>query len=300
MSLKYRYIFILLLCFFVFLPINAHAQGELLNEIYIQTKRVDYSNYLLSADIKIHLNLDASEDFSYIILPIRYNSNLRFSIEPNSKKETILSGFMGSYGDFIVQFPPLDQSAEYFLTLADVQMPINETLNDESFGYYSFSFYNISEDISSYKNNLIFIDRIHIVDNNYINSIPNAIQENSKNSLLFSFADANYDISIYISNQPETSNLALPIIFGISAIILGIITGFGLGIEERIKKHIKLWLRFRIASLVLVALEIAFFCFYVYPGGYYNDLTFMSTISSLFGVTVAISFIVFVSTRKHP
>lgn len=300
MSLKYRYFCVLLFCLFWFLPVNAHAQSELLNDVYIETKRVDYSNYLLTADIKIHLNLDASEDFSYLILPIRYNSNLRFFVKPNSKRATILSGYLGSYGDFIVQFPPLDQSTEYFLDLTDVQIPINETPAGESFGYYSFSFYDISEDISSYKNNLIFIDRIHIVDNNYLNSIPNAMQENSRNSLLFSFVDANYDISIYISNQPENSNYTLPIILGISAVILGIITGFGLGIGERIKNHIKFWFCFRIVSLALVAFEIVFFYFFVYPRGYYNDLTFMSTISSLFGVTVAISVIVFISTRKHP
>lgn len=296
MSLKYKHICILFLLSFMFFTIDAHAQNESLNEIYIEVKSVDYSNYLLYADVKVNLNLNACDNFLYLILPISYNSNIHFYIDPESKKETILSGYLGRDGNFIAQFPPSDQSSEYFLTFTDVQIPINETSNSESYGYYSFSFDNINEDITNYKYNLILIDKIHITDNNHLYAEPNAVQE-SKNSLLFTFIDTPYNILIYISRQPTNTNFLVPIVVGISAAILGIIASLGAGIDARIKKCIKYKKLLRIVSLAVIIFEVIFFYFCIYLNGYYNDLTVLTTMSTLFGVSIATSFIIYFSTR---
>lgn len=301
MSLKCKYICIFFLLSFLFLTADAHAEteAEQNNELFIEVKNVDYTNYLLSADISIHLNVKARDEFSYLILPINYNPNLNFYIEPNSKKATILFGYLEGNGNFIAQFPPSLENAEYFLTFTDVQIPIIKASNDETFGYYSISFSDINEDISSYERNLFSIDKIHLKDSNLLFSNPNAVQENSKDSLLFSFSDTPYNILIYISRQQTNTNFVLPIIIAIAAIMLGIISALGLGLDKRIKDLNKYRNLFRVASIIVIALELGFFCLYIYPRGYYNDLTFMSTISTLFGVTIGLSVVIFFSIPKH-
>ena len=54
MSLKNKYICILFLVPFLFLTIKAHAEDVPINEIFIEAKSVDYTNYLLNADISVH------------------------------------------------------------------------------------------------------------------------------------------------------------------------------------------------------------------------------------------------------
>lgn len=199
MSLKLFYTYLLLLSF-DFIEVHAEEQS---NDIYIDVKDVDYDNYFVNADIKIHLNIEANNEFAYLILPIKYNPSMNLYIEPNSQKETILSGYLERDGNFIAQFLPLNQDAEYFLTFINVHILINATSDTEVFGYYSFSFESINEDISNYKKNLATIDSIHINDKNMLYSLPNAMQESNKNSLLFSCTDDSYDILIYISKQTK-------------------------------------------------------------------------------------------------
>lgn len=299
MFAKLTSVYILFLLSFFLLTVNVYAQDEQLNDVYIEVKNVDYTNFLLNVDVKIHLNLEPNEEYTYLILPIRYNSNIKIFFEPNSEKGTVLTGYLGMGGNFIAQFSPTNKNAEYYLTFTNVQIPINETSDTEAFGYYSFSFYSICEDISKYSSDLVPIDRIHISDNNLLYSHPNAIQEHNKNSLLFSFEDIPYDILIYISKQSTNTNIILPIIIGISAVILGALSSLGLGIDARIQNHIKYKHLFRASSVLLIIVQIAFFCLYIYPKKYYNDLTFMSTISTLFGATIGIGSVVFFCTRKH-
>ena len=107
------------------------------------------------------------------------------------------------------------------------------------------------------------------------------------------------NIFIYISRQPTNTNFVLPIIIGIAAIILGILSALGLGLDTRIKNYIEYRNLFRAISIILVILELGFFYFYIYPRGYYHDLTFMSTISTFLGVTIGISIVVFCSIPKR-
>lgn len=300
MSCKAFYVFVIFVISFLLLPVDVQAQAEdkKQNEVFIEAKTVDYTNHILNADIKISLHLQSNKDYTYLILPIKNSPGMSFFVEPNSKKETILHGYLGLDGNFIVQFPPLNQSAEYFFTFTEVQMPIIETSNDEAFGYYSFSFDSITEDISRYSNSLISIDTIHIIDKNQINSYPSAIQENSKNSLLFSFSDIPYDINIYISKQPTNSGFLIPIILGVGCVIIGIVAGMGLQINVRIKNQKKYKILFRGLSVFVVILQIAFFGLYIYPNGFYNELTFMSAVSTVFGITIGIGGVIFFDTRK--
>lgn len=234
MSLKlfFTYLLFLLLLSFNFMEVHAEEQ---LNDIYIDVKDIDYDNYFLNADIKIHLNIKANDEFTYLILPIKYNSNMDFYIEPTSQKETILSGYLERDGNFIAQFLPLNQDAEYFLTFINVHIPINAASNSEAFGYYSFSFDSINEDISIYENNLATINSIHITDNNMSYSIPNAMQESNKNSLLFSCTGVPYDILVYVSKQTKKPNYFLPIMIAIFSIPIGLLAGLNSGVEKFIK-----------------------------------------------------------------
>lgn len=183
MSLKSFLTYLLIFLSLSFCSIKVYAEDQP-NDIYIEVKNIDYTNYFLNADIKINLNIEASSEFTYLVLPIKNNSNMNFYIEPNSKKETILFGYLERDGSFIAQFSPSNQSAKYFLTLKDVQIPITVASDNEAFGYYTFSFDNINEDISNYKNSLVTINSIHINDSHMLYSMPNAIQEHDKNSLL--------------------------------------------------------------------------------------------------------------------
>lgn len=300
MFAKLTSVCILFLLSFFLLTVNVYAQDEQLNDVYIEVKNVDYTNFLLNVDVKIHLNIESNEEYTYLILPIKYNSNIKFFVEPNSEKGTVLTGYLGRDGNFIAQFSPTNKNAEYYLTFTNVQIPINETSDTESFGYYSFSYYSICEDISEYSADLVPIDRIHISDNNLLYSSPNAIQEHGKNSLLFSFEDIPYDIFIYIAKQSTNTNIVLPIIIGISAMIIGALSSLGLGIDVRIQNYIKYKHYFRTFSLLFIIAQIAFFCLYICPQKYYNDLTFMSTISTLFGATIGIGSVVLFCTRKNP
>lgn len=277
MSLKLFFTYLLFLLVLSFDSMEVHAK-EQSNDIFIDVKDVDYDNYFLNADIKIHLNIEANNEFTYLILPIKYNPSMNLYIEPNSPKETILSGYLERDGNFIAQFLPLNQDAEYFLTFINVQIPINATSNNEAFGYYSFSFESINEDISNYENNLATIDSIHITDNNMLYSLPNAIQESNKNSLLFSCTDVPYDILIYISKQTKKPNYFLPIMIAIFSIPIGLLAGLNSGVEKFIHKYIKyrIWLRF--FSILLAITPICIFYFVIYPNEYYNDITFMNII----------------------
>ena len=297
MSLKnfFTCLLILLLLSFSFMEVHADEQS---NDIYIDVKDVDYTNYFLNADIKIHLNIKASNEFIYLILPIKYNSNMNFYVEPDSRKETILSGYLKRDGNFIAQFPPSNQNAEYFLTFTGVQIPINSTSDNEAFGYCSFSFMSINEDISNYEDNLVTIDSIHINDNNMLYSVPNAIQESNKNSLLFSCTDVPYDILIYVSKQTKKPNYFLPIMIVMFSIPTGLLAGLNSGVEKLIKKYIKYKIWFRLFSILLTIIPIYIFCSSIYPNGYYNDFTFMNVISGFFGTMLGISIAIFANTRK--
>lgn len=298
MSLKlfFTYLLFLLLLSFDFMEVHAEEQS---NDIYIDVKDIDYDNYFLNADIKIHLNIEASNELTYLILPITYNSSMGFYIEPKSRKETILSGYLKQDGHFIAQFSPLNQDAEYFLTFINVQIPINAASDNEAFGYYSFSFESINEDISNYKNNLAAIDFIHITDSNMVYSFPNAMQESGKNSLLFSCTDAPYDILIYVSKQAKKTNYFLPIMIAIFSIPIGLLAGLNSGVEKFIKKYIKYRIMFRLLSILLTIIPICIFYFIIYPNEYYNDFTFMNIISVFWGTLLGISIAVFTNTRKN-
>lgn len=298
MSLKlfFTYLLFLLLLSFDFIEVHAEEQS---NDIYIDVKDVDYDNYFVNADIKIHLNIEANNEFTYLILPIKYNPNMNLYIEPNSQKETILSGYLERDGNFIAQFLPLNQDAEYFLTFINVHIPINATSDTEAFGYYSFSFKSINEDISNYRKNLATIDSIHINDNNMLNSWPNAMQESNKNSLLFSCTDVSYDILIYISKQTKKTNYFLPILIAIVSIPIGLLAGLNSGVGKFINKYIKYRICFRLFAILLTIIPICIFYFFIYPNNYYNDFTFMNIISIFWGTILGISVSIFTNTRKN-
>lgn len=298
MSLKSFLTYLLIFLSLSFCSIKVYAEDQP-NDIYIEVKNIDYTNYFLNADIKINLNIEASSEFTYLVLPIKNNSNMNFYIEPNSKKETILFGYLERDGSFIAQFSPSNQSAKYFLTLKDVQIPITVASDNEAFGYYTFSFDNINEDISNYKNSLVTINSIHINDSHMLYSMPNAIQEHDKNSLLFSCPNNQYDILIYVSKQTKKPNYILPILIAILTITTGIGSGLSSAKVKLIRKYIKFKILFRLSSIIVLVIQILIFIYIIYPNGYYNDLTFMSVISGFFGTTLGISTAIFINTRKN-
>lgn len=298
MSLKLFFTYLLFLLLLSFDSMEVHAE-EQSNDIYIDVKDIDYDNYFLNADIQIHLNIKANDEFTYLILPIKNNPSMDFHIEPYSQKETILSGYLEQNGNFIAQFLPLTHDAEYFLTFINAQIPINAASDNEAFGYYSFSFDSINEDISNYENNLVTIDSIHITDNNMLYSLPNAMQENGKNSLLFSCADVPYNILIYVSKQTKKPNYFLPIMIAIFSIPIGLLAGLNSGVEKFIKKYIKYRIWLRLFAILLTIIPICIFYFFIYPNEYYNDFTFTNIISVFWGTILGISVAIFTNTRKN-
>jgi len=268
---------------------SIYAKDNTRNEVYIEVKNIDYLNYLVTANLKITVVLDKNngegESYAYLILPFKATPNIKLFVEPNSTDATVLSGYIGGNGSFITQFPLLDVESVYYLTLNNVQFPINQASDSDVFGFYNFSFYEISGNIADYENSLIYLRSIRIKDSSILRTHPNAVQESDKNTLSFDFANAPYKISAYLSKQTNT-NTDVNLIVGISTIILIIISApfFAYKLEELNNTLQNL---FFAIVIIIILIQIGFFCFYIYPKKYHHNLAVISAITSVFGLCVA-------------
>jgi len=295
-------------CFAVFILLFFSGKNALtfeitkINEMRIEIKSIDSTNYHLLAYVTVKLHLPSGMGHRHLVLPFKNNPSLNFFIEPESTKNTMLSGFLnGGYGNFLAQIEMKGTPSDIFLSFHNVRINIHPSSNNDAIGYYRISFESITEDLSLYYNSMIHFDRIHLNDERILFVQPNAIQGNERNTLIFDNIQDTYDITVFISkekNNIHNANLIMSIIIGIAATLLGILTSLGLGIEKGIKKRAKHKYLFIILSLLFLIIQIIVFIAYTMPTGNYNELTFMSTMSTLFGVSLWFCFIVFYSTRK--
>lgn len=223
------------------------------NSISIKTKRVDYYNRILYADIKIHLKLDANEESLYLILPIRESPGMSVNIEHNSNR-TILSGFLGG-GDYcIIQFLPDTESGEILISLVNVQFTIYVSLDEESFGSYELSFSKTKDNIPEYINSFIGIDEIRIIGENILYTKPDELRQG--NAFVFD-SDAE-NISVYIFKDESFFDIILsdfiPMIFyGLIGVII-----YNTRMKDKIirdvrkKRKFKTWIRIKTVIVFLV------------------------------------------------
>ena len=271
---------VLLLLFVSLLHSNIYAQEQESdtdsNTITFVTEKTDYDNRLLFANAKIHLTLEANEENVYLILPIEDKPGLRFYIEPNNSKRTIMHGFLAETGYLVVQFSPSALKEEIDISINDIQMSIKESSDEEAFGYYYLGFNKANEKIPAYINNLIEIDMVRVSDNNILSSEPKAIQDRRG---LITFSDDKRDVSIFVSKQEKaTPSLIIPLIVGTAFLLVDLVCAFYRNeIKAAVIKNQKHKGIISVITVIIIAVEIYVFIKYIIQTQYYTEATIFFT-----------------------
>ncbi len=277
-------ILVLLLLFGYLNSVDVYGQTNQLDTnkstILVESKRIDYDNALLYANIKIQLELAAKEESVYLILPINETPGLDFYVEPDNYKRTILSGYLEDTGYFVVEILPYPQSGTLNLTLNNVMFSIKETSDEESFGYYELFFGKTKETSFIPSSSIISVDEIRIKDDNVLFTKP-ASNYIDKNIICLSSSDV--DTSIFISKNQSDKRVRSIIIF----ITLALFIAPGLiaipntkYISNSIRKHKKLHVPAGILSIMLFIGTVIAYVFIFIPTNFFDDTTIEATVIS--------------------
>jgi len=285
----------LIFLFALFLEDAAFASDENHNNIFIDITNVDYDSNIVTANIKVSIIQNSGEGLTYLLLPFGSNPDIMFFIEPNSTSNTILSGYLNNYGDFIVQIPLLPQKAYYYFTFFNVHFSLHTTSDNDSSGYYRIALNESHTFLANQYDNLVQFGTLRINDKNVSYTQPNAIRENDR-SLVFNFPEMPCEIFVFLMNPSDNINILLPIIAGVAAILLSFLASFSLlGIDSIMKTIKKYKAFFRILSVVPVVASIIFF--WIFRENY-GDTVFITAICTIFGISTCISIIIFSNTRN--
>jgi len=282
------------------------SEVEPQNTMSIEVKSIDSTFEFIAVDVEVALFLPSGEGSRHLVLPFKYNQSIGFFIEPKSTNNTLLSGFLnGGYGNFLIQIELMDKPSEIHITIKNVRLPIMPTSDPDSLGYYSIPLNSIIEGFSDYVDSMIYIDRTRLKDERLVLSRflidqPNAVVGSEKHTVELDIDQGGYAIIAFISKEMTgKTSWILSILITIAGTLLGIVAGFSIDLDKRIAAA-KIWVRntLRVGCLLFLIGQIVLFFVFTLPTGNYNELSFMSLMSTLFGASIGFCIIVFYQKRK--